>query len=81
VLFDRQELLVTREQVLAAMKPYIVAHLAAGGSLRQIARHLLGLYQGRPGARAFRRRLSMAQPGAGIETLDAAIAETLPRAA
>lgn len=81
VLFDRQELLVTREQVLAAMKPYIAAHLAAGGSLRQIARHLLGLYQGRPGARAFRRRLSMAQPGAGIETLDAAIAETLPRAA
>jgi tRNA-dihydrouridine synthase A len=81
VLFDRQELLVTREQVLAAMKPYIVAHLAAGGSLRQIARHLLGLYQGRPGARAFRRRLSMAQPGAGIETLDAAIAQTLLRAA
>ena len=34
-----------------AMLPYIEAHLAAGGRLHQITRHMLGLFTGRPGAR------------------------------
>ena len=36
-------------EVLDAMRPYIADHLAAGGRLHQITRHMLGLFQGRPG--------------------------------
>jgi tRNA-dihydrouridine synthase A len=62
------------EEIIAAMLPYIEAHLAAGGRLTQITRHMLGLYTGRPGARAWRRMLSEARPTAGPETLEAAAA-------
>ena len=52
----------TREQVLAAMLPYIEAQLAQHGAkglkLNSITRHMLGLMQGLPGARSFRQILS-----------------------
>ena len=60
--------------VLDAMRPYIANHLAQGGRLHQITRHMLGLFQGRPGARAWRRVLSEGT-GGGIEVLDAALAQ------
>jgi tRNA-dihydrouridine synthase A len=65
------------EETARAMYPYIAAHLAKGGKLHQITRHMLGLFQGRPGARAYRRILSegVTRPGAGLEVLDAALAE------
>jgi tRNA-dihydrouridine synthase A len=61
--------------VALAMRPYIAAHLAAGGRLHQITRHMLGLFTGRPGARHWRRILSegAGRPGAGVEVLDAAL--------
>ena len=64
-------------QVVADMKPYIAAHLEAGGRLHQITRHMLGLFTGRPGARGWRRVLSegVARPGAGLALLDQALAE------
>ncbi len=46
------------EDVVALMLPYIEDHIATGGRLHQITRHMLGLFQGRPGARAWRRYLS-----------------------
>ncbi|MFO7770787.1 tRNA dihydrouridine(20/20a) synthase DusA [Roseovarius gahaiensis] len=57
----------TPEAVVYAMLPYIERHLSQGGKLNQITRHMLGLFAGRPGARAWRRILSegAAQPGAG----------------
>ena len=60
-----------------AMRPYIAAHLAQGGRLHQITRHMLGTFTGRPGARHWRRVLSdlANRPGAGLEVLDAALAE------
>ena len=63
--------------VANAMRPYIADHLAAGGRLHQITRHMLGLFTGRPGARGWRRMLSegASRPGAGLEVLDAALAE------
>lgn len=63
--------------VVQAMKPYIAAHLEAGGRLHQITRHMLGLFTGRPGARGWRRVLSegVARPGAGLALLDQALAE------
>ncbi len=33
-------------------------HLARGGRLPHVTRHMLGLFQGRPGARRWRRILS-----------------------
>ncbi len=47
-----------REEVIAALRPYIEAHLARGDRLQHISRHILGLFQGLPGARAWRRHLS-----------------------
>ena len=46
------------EETVRAMLPYIEAHLASGGRLHQITRHMLGLFHGRPGARHWRRILS-----------------------
>jgi tRNA-dihydrouridine synthase A len=41
----------TPEEGARAMVPYIEAHLADGGRLHQVTRHMLGLFAGRPGAR------------------------------
>ena len=48
----------SRADIVAALVPYAEAQLAQGVSLRAIARHVLGLYHGQPGARAWRRMLS-----------------------
>lgn len=62
------------------MIPYIDAHLSKGGKLHQITRHMLGLFAGRPGARAWRRVLSEGahKPGAGPELLLDALARVPP---
>ena len=67
----------TPEDAIDAMLPYIEAHLQSGGRLHQITRHMLGLFAGRPGARAWRRILSEGanKPTAGPELLLAALAE------
>lgn len=66
----------TTEQIITEMHPYIERHLAQGGRLNQITRHMLGLFHGRPGARGWRRTLSELShvEGAGTEVLDAALA-------
>ncbi len=63
-----------------AMLPYIEAHLRGGGKLHQITRHMLGLFAGRPGTRAWRRLLSEGahRPGAGPDLVLAALAQ-VPR--
>ncbi|MGN6313179.1 MAG: tRNA dihydrouridine(20/20a) synthase DusA [Rhodanobacteraceae bacterium] len=73
----------SREQALRAMRPYIEAELARGVRLQNIARHLLGLYHGQPGGRAFRRVLSERahRDDAGWETIEAALETVQPRAA
>ncbi|WP_339758622.1 tRNA dihydrouridine(20/20a) synthase DusA [uncultured Sulfitobacter sp.] len=48
----------TAEAAVAQMLPYIDAHIAGGGRLNQITRHMMGLFAGRPGARIWRRMLS-----------------------
>ncbi|WP_226780636.1 tRNA dihydrouridine(20/20a) synthase DusA [Oceaniglobus trochenteri] len=65
----------TRPEVVAAMEPYIARHLTEGGRLNQITRHMLGLFAGQPGARAWRRTLSEGahRKGAGLEVLRAAL--------
>jgi len=68
--------LPARADVLRAMAPYIAAQRAAGNALQHIGRHLLGLYLGEPGARAFRRYLSenMRGPRADFGVVEGAIA-------
>ena len=65
-----------RDAVLAALEPYVDAHLARGDRLQHITRPVLGLYQGLPGARAFRRTLSERahRADAGYEVIVDAIA-------
>jgi tRNA-dihydrouridine synthase A len=60
-----------------AYLPYIAAQLARGERLASMTRHMLGLFAGRPGARAFRRRLACeaVRPGAGVEVLLGAVDE------
>ncbi len=48
----------SREELLLAMHPYVEARLAEGLAIKHIARHVLGLFHGRPGGRAFRQVLS-----------------------
>lgn len=63
-------------EAVEAYEPYIAARLAQGVRLASITRHMLGLFSGRPGARAYRRHLATeaVKPGAGLETLRAAVA-------
>jgi tRNA-dihydrouridine synthase A len=63
-------------EALEVFEPYVAARLAEGVRLNQITRHILGLFAGQPGARAFRRHLATeaVKPGAGLETLRAAVA-------
>lgn len=68
------------EEAVRAMLPYIEAHLSAGGRLAQVTRHMLGLFAGRPGARAWRRILSEGAhlPGAGPELVLEALSQVIP---
>ena len=65
----------TREALIERMQAYAARELARGGRLAPIARHMLGLYAGEPGAREYRRTLSEgARSGdAGVELLRRAI--------
>ena len=53
----------TRHDIAARMLPYIEQEVAAGVSLKSITRHILGLFNGQRGARAWRRFLSENAPG------------------
>jgi tRNA-dihydrouridine synthase A len=62
--------------VLEQLLPYLDEVVAAGASPHAVTRHLLGLFQGRPGARAFRRHLSTeaVKSGATADVLRDALA-------
>ena len=70
-IFGMPERAPTRREVLEALLPYVERELAAGTPLKRITRHLLGLFQGEPGARAWRRQLSEQahRPGVGPELI------------
>lgn len=76
---------LSRHEVLEAFLPYVQRELAHGTHLHAMTRHILGLFQGQPGARAFRRHISENAPraGAGIEVIREAMQKVshLPAAA
>ncbi len=74
-LFGSIEPPLTRHQVIQAFLPYLQTQLQQGTPLHCLTRHILGLFQGVPGARAWRRQLSepACRRGAGVEVLEAAL--------
>jgi tRNA-dihydrouridine synthase A len=57
-IFDDTGPLPSREAIVYSMIPYIERELKQGSLLKHITRHMLGLFQGTPGARHWRRHLS-----------------------
>jgi len=57
-IFGSAEPPPSRGDVIRRLIPYAERHIAAGGRLNNIARHVLGLYHGRPHGRTFRRILA-----------------------
>ncbi|MES1944265.1 tRNA-dihydrouridine synthase A [Salinisphaera sp. PC39] len=73
----------SREDVVAALLPYLEREYAAGTPVQRITRHVLGLFHGRPGGRRWRRYLSenAHRHDAGPEVLTDALAASRPPAA
>ena len=67
--------------VVQQMMPYIEAHLSSGGKLNQVTRHMLGLFAGQPGARAWRRILSERGHIGGTELVQEALGHVIGQAA
>lgn len=67
----------SRHDAARAMRSYIDKRLADGAKLNHVTRHLMGLFQGCPGGRQFRRHLSenAHRDGAGLEVFDEALAK------
>ena len=66
----------SRREVVAAMLPYIEERRQEGAPLQAVTRHMLGLFRGLPGGKAWRRVISenAYRPGAGPEVVEAALA-------
>ena len=64
-----------RHAAAEALRPYIARRLEEGAKLNHMTRHLLGLFQGCPGGRKFRRHLSehAHREGAGLAVFDDAL--------
>lgn len=62
-------------EAVAAYRDYVAAELAQGAHLAAMTRHMLGLFHGRPGARTWRRILTVegVKPGAGLDVIDSAL--------
>lgn len=68
----------TRGDLLRELRPYVEVQLGRGVLLKHITRHLLGLFHGERGGRAFRQTLSEGahKPGADWSLIEAALAVT-----
>ncbi|QFY43357.1 tRNA dihydrouridine(20/20a) synthase DusA [Candidatus Methylospira mobilis] len=71
LIFGEHGAAPTRHEVLERFIPYVERELAQGVRLQALSRHILGLFQGVPGGRQWRRYLSENawKPGSGIEVL------------
>ncbi|MCG8489037.1 MAG: tRNA dihydrouridine(20/20a) synthase DusA, partial [Chromatiales bacterium] len=58
----------SRHQIIESMIPYIDQELSAGTPINRITRHILGLFQGLPGAKKWRRMLSEEAHKAGADS-------------
>ena len=72
---------IGRADLLRAYRPYVEACRARGVAVKHITRHILGLFHGQPGGRAFRQVLSEGAPrsDAGWDLIERALAVTVRR--
>ena len=77
LIFDDPHPIPSRHQILQALMPFVEAELGRGIPLNRITRHILGLFHGCPGARAWRRLISEGahKKGAGLELVTKAAAK------
>src|SRR5499426_2753220 len=76
MLFGEPAPFASSKAAAEALIPYIERELARGTRLNAVTRHVLGLFRGVPGARAFRRHLAIeaSKPAAGAAAFRAALA-------
>jgi tRNA-dihydrouridine synthase A len=74
-LFDAAADTVSSMEAVERYVPYVRAELAKGTRLAAMTRHMLGLFHGAPGARAWRRTLTVeaVSEGAGVEAIERAL--------
>ncbi len=74
-LFNSTNKLHSPEQLVRSYLPYVQTQLDNGAPLMRMGKHLLGIFQGVPGARLFRRHLSEQghKPTAGVEVIEQAL--------
>ncbi|SHL68625.1 tRNA-U16,U17-dihydrouridine synthase [Roseibium suaedae] len=79
-LYGRDVEDVSPWQAVEAYLPYVEDQLSKGVKLARMTRHMLGLFHGRPGARSWRRILTVEaiRPDAGIEVIQQALAAVRP---
>ena len=70
-IFNDDRSIPSQHEIVELMLPYIEMRMKEGRPLKSITRHMLGLFQGLPGARRWRRHLSENAhlPGAGVEVV------------
>lgn len=75
-LFDPNAEVVDSVKAIEELYPYIEQELSRGAYLGHITRHILGIFQGVPGARQWRRHLSenAHKPGADVSVVEQALA-------
>jgi len=80
LIYGAETDLVSPWEAVRAYLPYIEENLAKGVKLAHMTRHMLGLFHGRPGARTWRRILTVEaiRPGAGIDVVERALAAVSP---
>jgi tRNA-dihydrouridine synthase A len=76
LLFGADAPAASAKAAAEAFLPYVARELERGTRLHAMTRHMLGLFHGVPGARAFRRHLATeaVKPGAGVAVLQEALA-------
>ncbi len=82
-IFDAGPDDVSAERAVASYRPYLVRQLDAGVNLAPLIKPMLGLFHGQPGARSWRRILTVesVRAGAGVEVIDRALSAIAEAAA
>jgi tRNA-dihydrouridine synthase A len=68
LIFDEDKTSGNRHQIVEALIPYVDKELSQGTPINRISRHILGLFQGRPGARKWRRMISEEAHKPGVDS-------------
>ena len=78
-LFGETAADVSAEEAVARYRPYVASQLQRGVRLAPLVKPMLGLFTGRPGARGWRRILTVesVRSGAGVEVIDRALSALL----